>query len=909
MNPLRQTQEQNSANTSDQNNVQTLPQTIPIHRITEKEPLDGNTVPSESLSQPSEALVEMGNLLTKATPPPTTEVSASSIKAKDTPKDPKTSLASTTLAAPNANGIPPQTDSNDSEAPTPALSLPVTVPSLPPIKRKSPRGDSTNNTEPESTGKKRKIDEKDSSNIPIASPAHKLPIPSFSTPPGQKVNTTTTKDVEMEQAPPYLVTGVELAPTTTTAPSKSSNEDFVTIKIGPIEANPEKKVNGETIDFTESNDQNETKNKAKESSPSTTTASTNKPAATTSSSAAMEKSDTSAETIVNQYTTLSPLKGVKEVRPLRSLSTSERIQLERLFEFDKRKENGKTWDDDWFGVLDLCHLEVQNPDARAGERQKKRSLLEWVGLNSNVGGGKKKTTKTNNSLKLLNNLLRYVYNYKKVPEQAKLILANIDTKDPASIGSAIERISIDPIVLNQDGWTIAKAKEPQGASGGAYRIGEKIWWQGYLGVVIAFVHDEDMGDLWKALWVEDLATFDLEREELEDARKKYERKKAASTEKKKKQQLIHETLRNDFTVAGIEHGIVLATSYARGARHGVFWPARVLHASELVGTTGRRSKSKKKVDVVFLAPYWNSDQALGTNGARRTEPFSGSIARHGESIFSSGPMFEVESIDATESCIQSYPYDAEIGLDIDSLRTTFKFLGLPKAAFSRFLDSQRMAIGFKTYSQKALKSTLASDSDRTSAALLEGHPLSVQAPLFPPSVLQLPFVHILSELPHHERQSSSQSFSDTAKAEPPLRFDRILEAMKPPICWGQEPSASAPAVQETPQFKSILASPMTFLDKDNGTKDDPYNTGRFLIGLLSLQSLLSDDTPTSRMLKYSLNELVSTFAKSSSLQNLQKSESRKRHIKSLNKAWVVVKVSLWRISSSRERGITLGEFS
>ena len=604
----------------------------------------------------------------------------------------------------------------------------------------------------------------------------------------------------------------------------------------------------------------------------------------------LKEANITAFDIVGQVITFPALKPLKEIRPLRSLSTSERIQLERLFEFDKRKADGRTWDDDWFGVLDLCNFDVQNPDKRVGERQKKRSLVEWVGLNTKVFDGKKKASTTNNSLKLLNNLLRHVYNYKNVPEQAKLILANINQKDPASIGDAIQRLSIDPVVLHEDGWMTTKSKEPQGASGGAYRIGERIWWQGYLGVVIAYVHDDDIGDLWKAIWIEDLATFDLEQEELEDARKKYLRKKAVSTEKKKNQQ-IYNSLKNKFQVAGIEHGIILATSYARGARHGVFWPARVQHASELVGNTGRRSKKGKKIDVVFLAPYWNVDHSLTTNGSRRTEPNSGTIARNVDSIFSSGLMFEIESIDANDQCIQRYPYDADMGLDIDSLRSTFKFMGLPKAAFSRYLDSHRMALGFKTYSQTELKSTSASESDRTTAALLEGHPLAVQAANFPLSVLQLPFLHILSQLPRHECQVLSKSHDDTMKGEPALRFDRILESMKPPNCWGLESGATS-HVKETPQLNSFITSPMTFLDKSNGTKDDPYNTSRFLTGLMSLQSLLSDNSPTSRMLKNSLNELVSTFAKNSSLQDLQKIESRKKYLKSLNKTWVVVKVRL-----------------
>ncbi len=812
------------------------------HRAVGSGSTNGDTSESSaaSTSQSATALpVETAKPLSNGLPPPPTEEQMRLVNENYIESVRKNTLASKSTA-------------------TETLSLAIDVPELLPVKRKSPRADSVNGSESLSKGKKQKID---SNNTTMDSSAPKPPIPSFSTPPGQKVNESVTASSK-----------TNATTTTTKAPVaesngdvKNSKNDFLTIKVGSTES--------EIVDAT--NDK--TMEEKKEAQPPTT-----------ASSAAPDNN--SALGIVSQYTTLAPLK--EDIRPLRSLTTSERIQLERLFEFDHRKEDGKTWDDDWFGVLDLCHAEVYNPDNQ-GERNKKRSLLEWVGMNTNTTGSKKKTSKTNNSLNLLNNLLRHVYNYKNVPEQAKLILANIDPKEPTSIGNAIERLSIDPAVLQQDGWTTTKSKEPQGASGGPYRIGEKIWWQGYLGIVIAFVHDDDMGDLWKALWVEDMATFDLEREELEDSRKKYERKKAVNTEKKKKQE-IHKTLQYDFSVAGIEHGIVLATSYARGAGHGVFWPARVLHASELVGKTGRRSKNKKKVDVAFLAPYWNGDQTLATNGTRRIEPFSGVIAMHGESIFSSGPMVEVESIDANDSCIQSYPYDAEIGLDIDSLRTTFKFLGLPKAAFSRFLDSQRLALGFKTYSQKEMKSTLASESDRTSAALLEGHPLAVQAPHFPLSVLQLPFVHILSQLPHHERQLPSQSYSDTAKAEPALRFGKILEAMKPPICWGMEASESSSDVQETPQLKSIITSPMTFLDKNNGTKNDPYNTSRFLIGLLSLQSLLSDNSPTSRMLKHSLNELVSTFARNTALHDLQKGDSRKKHIKSLNRTWVVVKVSLKR---------------
>jgi len=594
------------------------------------------------------------------------------------------------------------------------------------------------------------------------------------------------------------------------------------------------------------------------------------------------KNETEIITHYKKFPSLEKL-SLAGVRPLKSLDTSERIRLERLFEFDTR-DNGETWSDDWFGVLALASsVEVENPDLRDGERSNKRSLIEWVGLNTKSSDDK---VIPNNSLKLISHVLRHVYNYKKVPKQAKLILANIDMKNPKNIDEAINRISNDPIVLQQDGWTTAKASEPEGAFGRAYRIGEKIWWQGYLGVVIAFTIDNDYGDLWKGMWVEDCVTFDLEAPELEDSRKKYERRKAVSLK------MMKETPKVDFNVDGIEHGIILATTFANGSKHGVFWPARVMYASELDGVKYKRNRNKKQVDVVFLAPYWNSDRTMMNNGGgRRVEALSDPVGGHGEAIFSSGPLFEVQNIDANDESIQRYPYDAESGLDIDSLRSSFKLMGLPKDAFSRFLDSQRLALGFKTYSQTELKSTSASDSDRTSAALLEGHPLAIQTAHFPISVLQLPFIHMLSQLPHHEKQMFRPNTypGDIAKGEPALQFGRILDSMNPPTCWGLNPNGTS-QVKELPQFNSSLSSPISFSRKGKGTKDDPHDTGRFLVGLSSLHSFLSENSPTSNILKNGLNELVAADAKcSTSLQQPHGSETRKEYLRTANRTWIIVK--------------------
>ena len=65
------------------------------------------------------------------------------------------------------------------------------------------------------------------------------------------------------------------------------------------------------------------------------------------------------------------------------------------------------------------------------------------------------------------------------------------------------------------------------------------------------------------------------------------------------------TAASDFKVNGVEHGIVLAASFARGARPGVYWPARVMHASEATNSPGiknKRNAPRQRLDLVFLLP-------------------------------------------------------------------------------------------------------------------------------------------------------------------------------------------------------------------------------------------------------------------------------------------------------------------
>ncbi|KAL3919585.1 MAG: hypothetical protein SGILL_003682, partial [Bacillariaceae sp.] len=574
--------------------------------------------------------------------------------------------------------------------------------------------------------------------------------------------------------------------------------------------------------------------------------------------------------VVEHYITLVPL--TSRPKPLKPLSNSELVELEKIFGIGK---DGTQWDDDWMGVVALTEEEIPNPDAKSGEKTKPKTLMNWA-------------IKGKRSMKLLNNLVRQIYNHKKTPKQAKKILGNADTNSYESLRDSIFRLSLDPLVLRQDGWTTTKAPAPEGASGGAFRIGEKVIWQGYTGVVIAFLHDTHIGDLWKAMWTEDYSTFDLELEELEHGSKKYERKEQKKAQSKEKGKDAASDARKsnrhlsnaDFQVAGIEHGIVLATSYTRGARHGVFWPARVMHATEAKVTQSKRQKGTK-VDVVFLAPYWNSDPLAAVK--KRAQSFSDSIAAHGDALFSSGPIFEFESIDAHEESIQQYPYGASTGLDIDELRSSFKFAGLPKAVFARFLDSHRLALSLKTYSQNEMKSKAASDIDRTSAGLLEGHPLSALTANFPHEVLHLPFEFILSQLPHPEENDVNSN------EEPPLRLGKILESMKPPASWGLGDNSKSSATADSPRYALTNGTPVSFEPMANGNKDDPYDVNRFLTGLPALQSLLSSNSTASTLIKNNLSGLMRA-APSSGIQELQDSQKKKRIASSVYQTWVIVKV-------------------
>jgi hypothetical protein len=531
----------------------------------------------------------------------------------------------------------------------------------------------------------------------------------------------------------------------------------------------------------------------------------------------------------------------RSVPHLRKLPKNEVEELEIILEF--RGNPGQpedSWRADWGGNLSLVDKDILNPQMRLNSRgvisatagmaaaQKKgsrQSLLFWA------RSGPNPTIAT----RLIRTLLQHVCTFQShgIPPTLKKIFGGITAESSIEdIVGRIRRASYDPQVLKEDGWTVEKSAAPEGASGGAFLIGEKILSDQATAVIIAYVHDPDIGDLWKALWVdEEMLSFDLEAEELLDAKRKWDKRfnpssiptavvALKSEGDPKLRRFTRFNDRHDFTVPGIEYGIVLAASYSKGARPNVYWPARLMHASEGDGFAGgstattKRTISKQKVEVVFLAPYWIADDQFGRQ--RRLELLS----ENGESSLKTNPLFMVETVDANDEMLKEFSFDSSNmeGLDITRLRAAFRFTGLPKSVFSRFLDAHRIAMALKQYAKVHLKSSPQSltSMDKAAAGLFESHPIAVQVPSFPSVILHLPFSYILSKLPRaYLDTSTGSSMTIDARAmepnvEPILNLDSMVKAMIPPNCWNDDISQNVNAIGSNTTTALVKPQPSDF---------------------------------------------------------------------------------------------------
>ena len=233
---------------------------------------------------------------------------------------------------------------------------------------------------------------------------------------------------------------------------------------------------------------------------------------------------------------------------------------------------------------------------------------------------------------------------------------------------------------------------------------------------------------------------------------------------------------NDFDIRDIEYGVVMARTYHPNARQSLFWPARVMHASELdvYQSQRKRSSSKNKVNVVFLAPYWHNDNSMisvsNANGVRVID-------------YSSLPLFEMESIDVTKETIMNYTLDCKDGINFNKLKSSFKFTGLPKGAFCRFINAHRLALALQMYAKQELPN-ISARARNASAGLFAAHPLTLDVPRYPIALLHLPFEFILSNLRSPSKEANTVNGNETI--EPTIHLGYIMKSMEPPLCYGKE---------------------------------------------------------------------------------------------------------------------------
>ena len=215
-----------------------------------------------------------------------------------------------------------------------------------------------------------------------------------------------------------------------------------------------------------------------------------------------------------------------------------------------------------------------------------------------------------------------------------------------------------------------------------------------------------------------------------------------------------------------------------------------------------------------------------------------------------GPLFEYDTIEVSEYNIQEYTHNS---ISIEKLETGFKFLGLPKGVFARYLDSHRLAVSLKAYSLKHMpKNRDSEDQLLASASLTESHILSVKAPIFPDVVLMLPFDYILSKLSHPSELAASSLGNDEDTQEPVIDIDAIVHSLSPPECFGKssqesrrsscltpEALPSSPEPNFTPA-KSAKRALQLASEENNGDADAVWSINNFasdfLVGLFQTEA-------------------------------------------------------------------------
>lgn len=271
--------------------------------------------------------------------------------------------------------------------------------------------------------------------------------------------------------------------------------------------------------------------------------------------------------------------------------------------------------------------------------------------------------------------------------------------------------------------------------------------------------------------------------------------------------------------------------------------------------------------------------------------------------FSLGPIFEFDTIDVTDVTIKKYPFDS---FSKEDFQSQFRFLGLPQAVLSRYVDANRLAMALKEYARKHIQSNyLPGDEDAFASASLTGsHVMSVLAPIFPPQVLEIPFHFILKQLPRADEHTSVLIDNDEAETETVIDIRSIVDSMTPPNCFGTRKQITgnglALSPQRSPKTKIILSPNPSFTplsqDSENADGDDlVWSINNFACELLMEffeASQSSNNHALSNNLAHMLNSLLLQIKSLSSDFKDFDDKKRKKELFEVLRRCLIVKVCL-----------------
>ena len=152
------------------------------------------------------------------------------------------------------------------------------------------------------------------------------------------------------------------------------------------------------------------------------------------------------------------------------------------------------------------------------------------------------------------------------------------------------------------------------------------------------------------------------------------------------------------------------------------------------------------------------------------------------------------------------------------------------------------------------------------AGLFETHPMAVQAPVFPPVVLHLPFEFILSQLPHPDNHQALASRHGDDRKEPVLQLGQIIDNMKPPHCWGlNSPTnqGSNPPSPELSRLQTNASSPgigLLHQGEQSGGNLEATELDRMITDFSLLKKLFASSASQVSVLLKSMSQFVSSIS-------------------------------------------------